>query len=716
MIDDALFNVDSQKKSIERRRFIFFSCIVVLTLLLTGLLLNILSCNGFQGFDYVLLPLFIVLTGIVSIGFCQAIIGFRILRRGKDFFRITNTIDFNNPPPLAKTAIVIPIFNEDVSRVFEELRVIYSSVQEMGKLEHFNFFILSDSSDLNKWVQEELAWVELCKQINGFDRIFYRKRRQAINRKSGNISDFCRRWGKDYRYMIVLDADSLMTGDTLIKLVQLMEQNPTVGIIQTAPKITQSESLFARIQQFSTQLYGPIFSAGLNYWQQGDTNFWGHNAIIRLSPFIEHCDLPDLPGNEPLGGRILSHDFVEAALMNKAGYSVWLAYDLEGSYELSPPTLIDYAKRDRRWCQGNLQHSWLIEAEGFEPMRRFNLLMSVMAYISSPLWLLFMIFSVLQMYYEMGFPENEGIKSIVAHFLNNLEYLPESFLLFILIMGMLFIPKFLCLYYQLKQPETLEYFGGKWKLITSTLLEMLLSTLLAPIHMLFISKFVLFAFLGKSISWVSQPREAEDGTEWREAILVHSSHTLAGFFILWFGWNYTPHLLPFLCPIIFGLLLSIPLSVCLSKITFGQKMKDWGFFLTPEEVAPQKEIGQLLHHLNVCYKHIQPLRELEKDYGLMQAVLDPYINALHISLLRQKSKTVEKTREYLNQIREDLLHYGPSSLSKNDKLALLSDDESMLWLHQQLWSRPQRMLGEWWQLAIRQYNVLTETPVTALYR
>jgi membrane glycosyltransferase len=203
-------------------------------------------------------------------------------------------------------------------------------VQETKRLEHFDFFVLSDSNQPTQWIQEEVAWLELCKQVGGFGKIFYRKRRHSINKKAGNVGDFLRRWGRRYRYMIVLDADSIMTGRALVQLVALMERNPQAGIIQTAPRIVNGETLFARVQSFASRLYSPVFLAGLNYWQQHEGNFWGHNAVIRIQPFIDHCALPELPGSEPFGGRIFSHDFVEAALMRKAGWGVWLAGDIEG--------------------------------------------------------------------------------------------------------------------------------------------------------------------------------------------------------------------------------------------------------------------------------------------------------------------------------------------------------------------------------------------------
>ena len=278
----------------------------------------------------------------------------------------------------------MPVFNEDVSRVFEGLRVVFKSVQDAGGADSFDFFVLSDSNQPNQWIREEVAWVELCKQVGGFGKIFYRKRRQAINKKAGNVADFLRRWGRNYRYMVVLDADSVMTGAALARLVSMMEASPAVGIIQTAPRVVRGETLYSRLQSFANRLYSPLYLAGLNYWQQHEGNYWGHNAIIRVQPFMEHCALPELPGNEPFGGRILSHDFVEAALMRKAGWAVWLAHDIEGSYEEGPPTLIEGAKRDRRWCQGNLQHAWLLTARGFRPANRFHLLMGIMAYVSSP--------------------------------------------------------------------------------------------------------------------------------------------------------------------------------------------------------------------------------------------------------------------------------------------------------------------------------------------
>jgi membrane glycosyltransferase len=392
------------QRRLNRRRFLFFSTIFAFTSIATWFMADLLWRGGLSGVEIALLVLFVILFAHVAAGFCTALVGFYVINRGGDSSRITNTLQPAEDAPLASTAIVMPVFNEDVSRVFEGLRVVFRSVQETRKLEHFDFFVLSDSNQPNQWIQEEVAWLELCKQVGGFGKIFYRKRRHSINKKAGNVADFLRRWGRRYRYMIVLDADSIMTGRALVQLVQLMERNPAAGIIQTAPRIVNGETLFARVQSFASRLYSPLFLAGLNYWQQHEGNYWGHNAIIRVQPFIEHCALPDLPGSEPFGGRILSHDFVEAALMRKAGWGVWLAGDIEGTYEEGPPTLIDSAKRDRRWCQGNMQHAWLLTARGFRAANRFHLLMGVMGYVSSPLWLLFMMLCTIHVFAQVTSP------------------------------------------------------------------------------------------------------------------------------------------------------------------------------------------------------------------------------------------------------------------------------------------------------------------------
>ena len=712
------FTVEQVDRSrVGRRRITFFTLVFLLTSLATWFMADLLWRDGMSAVEWVVLVLFVILFAHIAVGFSTALLGLYVLNRHGDPYRITRSIEGEPLAalPLASTAVVMPIFNEDPSRVFEGLRVIYRSLQASGRLESFDFFILSDSNNPNNWIQEEVAWVELCKQLNGFGRIFYRKRRISINKKSGNVADFLRRWGRKYRYMAVLDADSIMTGESLVKLVAMMERNPQVGILQTAPRVVNGVTLYSRLQQFSNRLYSPLFLAGLNYWHQGESNFWGHNAVIRVAPFIDHCCLPELPGREPFGGRILSHDFVEAALMRRAGWGVWLAYDLDGSYEEGPPTLIDSAKRDRRWCQGNMQHSWLLFARGFHPANRFHLLQGIMGYVASPLWLLFLLISSIHTFREVlaGSFTRFHAEMITYVFGYRIE-VPEAFTLFLFTLLLLFLPKAISVLMALRDRRAVAY-GGPLRLVASVLLEVAVSTLLAPINMMFNSKFVLYILLGQGVGWVTQNRAASEDTDWREAIITHSGQMLIG--LVWgvSAFILVPSFFWWLSPVIAGMVLSAPLSIILGKAGFGRRARELGLFLTPDETEPPSELPRLARNLAECYRHMQPIPQLHADYGLLQAVLDPYVNAVHVSLLRQREGS-HAVRSYFITLRKKLLAEGPANLTHREKMALLMDAESMIWLHETLWKQPAEQLSEWWRLAMRQYNVLTATPVTALYR
>ena len=705
---------------LNRRRFFFFSAVFVLTSLATWFVADLYwrGAEGLTGLEIALLVLFVPLFAHISVGFCTAFVGFYVINRGGDSSRISSSVPAGGKARLASTAVVMPIYNEDVSRVFEGIRVVFKSAQQSEGAEDFDFFILSDSNQPNQWIREEVAWAELCKQVGGFGKIFYRKRRQAINKKAGNVADFLRRWGKNYRYMVVLDADSIMTGETLVRLVTMMEANPSVGIIQTAPRVVRGETLYARLQAFANRLYSPLFLAGLNYWQQHEGNYWGHNAIIRVQPFMDHCALPDLPGNEPFGGRILSHDFVEAALMRKAGWAVWLAYDVEGSYEEGPPTLIESGKRDRRWCQGNLQHAWLLTARGFRPANRFHLLMGIMAYVSSPLWLLFLILSTVEMINRSALSSaDSGLMSAdTTSLFGYTVAIPEALTLFSLTMLLLFLPKFVSVVVMLGRGDEVALYGGRGRLVASAILEAAVSMLLAPINMIFNTRFVIFTLLGQGVSWVAQKRAAEeDGTDWREAIITHGFQTVFG--LVWgvSSMILIPAYFAWLSFVLAGLVFSIPLSIFLSKAGFGRKARELGIFLTPEETSPPAELELLERNLAECYRHLPPFEPLRADYGLMQAVLDPYINAMHVALLRQRRPS-PGAREWFAKLQARLLRDGPAKFTTKEKMALLLDPQSMIRLHRELWRLPSESLADWWRLAMRQYNVMAAVPSTALYR
>lgn len=582
--------------SASLRRMCLTALVCGQTWLAGNYMASVLPYHGRQPLEIALLVLFAILFAWISAGFWTAMAGFAVLLKGGDRRAISRTAAGDAPIAAnARTAIVMPIHNEDVRRVFAGLRVTYESLARTKHLQRFDFFVLSDSTDPAACEAEPRAWRELCTQLNAFGRFFYRRRIHRIKRKSGNVADFCRRWGKNYRYMVVLDADSVMTGECLTRLVQMMEANPGAGIIQTAPHATGRETLYARVQQFAGRVYGPLFATGLHFWQLGDSHYWGHNAIIRVKPFIEHCALTRLPGSGVLSGEVLSHDFVEAALIRRAGYSVWLAYDIPGSYEEMPPNLIDELARDRRWCQGNLMNAQLFTLKGIQPAHRMVFLTGVMAYVSSPLWFLFLILSTVQLaIHALTVPQY----FVMPFQLFPLwpEWRPErAILLFCTTALLLFLPKIAAVLLACR--DDVRRFGGMRGLVVSTSTEMILSSLLAPVRMLFHTEFVAAALAGIKLRWQSPPRE-DAQTGWAYACRRHGWQTLLG--IAWAAGVYhlNPQYLWLLLPIAGAMALAIPLSVLSSRVSLGRSAARSNLFIIPEEADAPPEIRRLRQLMN----------------------------------------------------------------------------------------------------------------------
>lgn len=483
------------------------------------------------------------LFGWVGIGVVTAAMGAWVMWRG-DHHALRLRHEHAPIDAGARTAIVMPICNEDVATVVAGLRRTCESLAATGALRLFDVYILSDTRDAALRAAELRAWAALREQL-GDDaapgagaRIFYRWRRRRSKRKAGNVADFCRRWGRDYRYMVVLDADSTMRGDTLVQLVRLMEAHPRAGIVQTLPMAAGPDTLHARAQRFATGVVGRLFAQGMAYWQLGDAHYWGHNAIIRVEPFMRHCALAPLPGRGALGGDILSHDFVEAALMRRAGYEVWLAPRLGGSWEQLPANLLDELQRDRRWCHGNLQNARLIAEPGWQPAHRAMFAVGAFSYAVAPLWLAFVALGLWQL--------GSGVATGAAA-------------LWTLTLALLLMPRLLGVVAVITTGRARE-FGGPRRLVTGAGFELLLSALQAPVRMLAHTAFVLAALTGWRLEWKSPPRAAQS-LRWRDAARQLGAPVLGAATALLLVAGPAPQLLPLLLP----WLLAVPLVVWTSR-------------------------------------------------------------------------------------------------------------------------------------------------------
>lgn len=648
-----------------------------------------------QVWPYALQTSILILFGIlfcwVSAGFWTALMGFLELLTGRDKYKISGSSAGNEPiAPEARTALVMPICNEDVPRVFAGLRATFESVAASGNLDRFDFFVLSDTNDTDIAVAEQQAWLDVCRETKGFGRIFYRRRRRRVKRKSGNLDDFCRRWGGEYKYMVVLDADSVMSGECLSSLVRLMEANPDAGIIQTGPKASGMDTLYARMQQFATRVYGPLFTAGLHFWQLGESHYWGHNAIIRMKPFIEHCALAPLPGKGAFAGAILSHDFVEAALMRRAGWGVWIAYDLPGSYEELPPNLLDELKRDRRWCHGNLMNFRLFLVKGMHPVHRAVFLTGVMSYLSAPLWFLFLVLSTALLATNTLMEPQYFIEPYQLYPLWPQWHPEKAVALFSTTIVLLFLPKLLSVIL-IWAKGAVEY-GGRVKVTLSMLMEMLFSMLLAPVRMIFHTRFVLAAFLGWAATWNS-PQRDDDSTPWGEAVRRHGPQTLLG--VAWaalVAWL-NPSFLWWLAPIVGSLVLSIPVSVISSRTRLGLAAKDEKLFLIPEEYATPQELLATDQ-----YTHENRWHALHD--GFVRAVVDPRQNALACAMATARHGQAAPIEALRAERVAKAIEVGPKGLDLNTRLALLSDPVALSRLHEQVWAEHNAAWIDVWRASI----------------
>jgi membrane glycosyltransferase len=603
--------------TVWHRRALILAGTAILTVAGCYEMYDVLKVGGVTILEWMILVLFVLLFAWIAFSFMSGFAGFLVL-----LFRKKDELGIDSAAPLptirGRTAMLLPSYNEDPYRVLARLRAIYESVEETGRGSHFDWFVLSDTTDPAIWIAEEKCFLQLRNEV-GAARIFYRHRPENTARKSGNIEDWVRRFGSNYDCMLILDADSLMSGDSIVRLVAAMEEHPQVALIQTLPIVVNARTLFARWQQFAGRLYGPLIAAGIAWWHGSEGNYWGHNAIIRVRAFAKYAGLPELKGRKPFGGHILSHDFIEAALMRRGGWAIHMAPALGGSYEEVPPSLLDFAARDRRWCQGNLQHLAMLPARGFHWVSRLHLLTGIGSYLTAPFWLIFLVVGILV--------------SLQAQFVRP-EYFPKGFSLFptwpaqdpvlaawvfVATMGMLIVPKLLAYIVLLTHNDTRRKFGGGFRVLAGIVAETFLSGLTAPVMMIFQSSAVAEILLGRDSGWQVQRRDDGEVSR-RDTIRKYASPTLFGIAMAISAYVVSLPLLLWMMPVILGLLLAIPIATLSSSASARSTPS---LFRTPEETAPPQvllrasELASVSHRPVLC-----PLLELRRDADLRDAHLN----------------------------------------------------------------------------------------------
>jgi membrane glycosyltransferase len=543
-----------------------------------------------------------------------------------------------------RTAILMPIYNEDPTRVFAHIEAIRSS---LGPTVDFEIWVLSDTRDPALLADEEQLW----RRIAGAPRVapvFYRRREDNRHQKAGNIADFCERWSHRYRYMVVLDADSLVSGSALREMVARMERSPPMAILQAPVALVGGETLCARVQSFAHSLYGPLFFRGLAAWSGRESIYFGHNAIVRMSAFVQCCGLPVLEGRPPFGGPILSHDFVEAALLVRAGWEVRLAPDLEETYEAPPPTLREFLARDRRWCQGNLQNLRVALAQGLKTMSRTQLVLGALAYAAAPLWLAFLL--------------------TTAFAVDSARVALDLSVLLTGAFALLAFPKLLGAANALRHDRA-RSFGGPWRLALGSLVETAVTSALAPILMWKHTRFVLEVIAGRAIGWSSQRRRA-DPSRFRTHLAEQLDSTLAGVLTAAISLAVDPIAALWLAPVYVPLAASSALSFVTASPRTGRAFAR--VLAVPCERKPPPIVA--------AAESLATWTVLDDAGRFRDLVLDPVLNRTWI-----EGRSPDRDRALVDRLVAAALAGGPAALSREERARLVLDPEGMTTLHREAW-------------------------------
>ncbi len=559
------------------RRALFAALSIVTIAWLGWWLATILAADGFGFLDFLMIVAFLTNAPWIVIGFWNSVFGLALLHGSGDPLMsvLPAAADRRaNDPVNVRVAILMTVRNEEPARAAARLRTVKASLDATGFGDNFDYFVLSDSNRPEVIAEEEATFAAWRKEFKNPERMIYRHRDKNTGFKAGNVRDFCERWGSKYEIMVPLDADSLMTGASILRLVRVMQANPRLGILQSLVVGMPSPSFFARVFQFGMRHAMRSFTTGSAWWHADCGPFWGHNAAVRIAPFTEHCKLPDLPGKPPFGGHILSHDQIEAIMMRHAGYEVRVLPEEEGSYEENPPALPDFMVRDLRWCQGNLQYFKLVGLPKL-PTSRFNIAFAIQMFIGVAGFILFVVLAAIS---AVIWPGNVAFPA------------GSALALYLVWLFMYFTPKFAGLIDAIIRSP--RHYGGIGKLFTGGLLETLFTFLLVPISMVGQTIFMAALAFGKMVHWDAQRRDRYR-LAWSEAFKVLWPHTLFGVVILLLLAIGNPAAILWFLPFLTGLVLSVPFAVFTASPELGAWAVKTRLCAIPEEFETLPEIAAI---------------------------------------------------------------------------------------------------------------------------
>lgn len=556
-----------------RRLIVLVLNVATVVALAAGVVTLLLADGVIDTAEWVMLIGFLLATPWTVLGFWNAVIGLVLMHGPADPARSVYPYFSAGPSGRvrrleSRTALTIFLRNEDPRPIFERIEAMRISLERTGLSGNFRFFMLSDTDEPRIARAEEAEFQRFATVFADDDpaRPIYRRRADNVGFKAGNVRDFLEQYGDDFDFYLPLDSDSVMSGDVMARLVATMEANPRFGILQSLVVGTPATSGFARIFQFGMRHGMRSFTMGASWWTADCGSYWGHNAVIRTRAFRDHCELPVLPGRPPLGGHVLSHDQLEAVLMRRAGYEVRVVPVESQSYETNPPSLPEFAKRDLRWCQGNMQYWRFLRAPGLLAVSRFQILQAILMYLAPPAWIAMTIAAT--------------FKGVTGTF--DPAYLQLGLALFLTIFALSIAPKIAGMIDVLLTRGAVRAYGGPTRFIASALIEIPVSMLMAPIVAVYVTIFLAGLPFGRSVTWSGQNRD-KLGVGWLSALRAMWPQTLFGFGLAAVLYSADPVALLWGAPFVAGLCLSVPFTVITASAPFGKMVARAGLFATPEE-------------------------------------------------------------------------------------------------------------------------------------
>ncbi|KAH7070265.1 hypothetical protein FB567DRAFT_584656 [Paraphoma chrysanthemicola] len=514
--------------------------------------------------------MFSTLVGMVqhATSFWTCVIGLMVTLFGNAERSIYPYFDAKGPLPelRSRTAILIFMRNEDPSPIFKRLLAIQQSLSEIGRLKHFRFVLLSDTSLTHvKCMEEEgFAHVKDALSQGTYGSCFYRRRNKNIGYKGGNMYDYAANHSEDDDFFVPLDSDSIMGGDILVRLASSMERNPRLGLIQPAFICLPSGSAFARVLQFGIRYWFLIHYLGMSWWTHDCALFYGHNAILRTKVFREHCKLPILAGKAPLGGHILGHDVVEALFMRRAGYECQHLPLITDDYEAHPPNMVEHVKREGRWFLCAMQYFFLLKEPGLRPINRFQVFRMICQHLSPVAWFVVMLASSIR-------PRQETANSTQGHAGVSPQFVIAVWRIF---------PRIVAVLAFVATPSEFQRYGGVLRFVVGAVLEQMFMSIIRRSYAVSTSIFLCGVLCGKSITWEAQNRD-QLGLSWRYTYRMFWAETLVGFGILLLMMSFDVS--RELRDIAISLLLVVPISVLSASPRLSRIVIRLGLFTYPEE-------------------------------------------------------------------------------------------------------------------------------------